>query len=373
MSNNSSKNNPFQNNNTFSLNTLFKNNVKLNNNYNSNVNNNSELILNIFSYFNIIPRDYNKVKKLIKSWIGIENLIFWKDGQIFLNNESKYCNKIPLTNCTKNSKCSMYKTKCVNKNTIKEFKCETIVKNQFNKNEFIVKKMYSTKIEFDPQTNVDFKYYMFIPSLYSKTCYIVFATGATLYDSEILNSTFKFEIKKVIEYIFELSSYFNNIVLCGHSLGCVLSQLISLEIIKMNKELFLDKIWIIGSAPFKWLNPIDKDIYNHYSDGKKIIFSSGFIDNENNKQIDYYYYDLSDNLTHSKIFILYVKEENFENLDKIKIINTDTEENIKKMSARNARNLPKRTKEINGKIYPIILHGWKPLYINLLKSIFTIS
>jgi len=89
---------------------------------------------------------------------------------------------------------------------------------------------------------------------------------------------------------------------------------------------------------------------------KKIIFSFEFIGNENNKQIDYYYYDLSNNLTYSKILVLYIREENFENLDKIKIINTDTEENIKKMSATNAHNLPKRMKEINSKSYPIILH-----------------
>jgi hypothetical protein len=268
------------------------------------------------------------------------------------------------TNCDeRSSECEIYESHstndkvCVSKKRIKKFQSDTIapiIKGKNNKDYKLLetkllhvvdnrKKLYKGQIY----------YYIFL-SVQSGNIYILFSTG----------ESFKQNIHKYIELGKFLAKLVNDIltiklmrdqkiIICGHSLGCVLSLYTGMILHEMNPLYFSEKCVIVGSAPFKFTNNVDtstminKDSYEKFSNLKNVkIFVIGYfyedvfyIDalvNNDNGENDYSYEPFT--------YIGYNKQH------KIDIIN---DEDIHTMQSITDTNLQ------------IDLHQWKNYYKTL--------
>lgn len=148
----------------------------------------------------------------------------------------------------------------------------------------------------------------------SDNIYLIFPAGEILYDLYDSKYFLHHYFDHVLEYILQLN--FNNIILGGHSMGCVYAQYIGNLLLKKNLYFFESKIWIVGTAPFKWIKPEDLDLYNSYFLRKILIF--GLVEED---KIDKFIINGETNLLQSNIYILeYSLEEDSINNDKSKII-----------------------------------------------------
>lgn len=164
-----------------------------------------------------------------------------------------------------------------------------------NKNTFVKNYEFNTILSSDDNQKLFF--YVF-NEIESRNVYLIFPAGDvlhSLYNSEFfLNIYFNY----VIEYIKQLDA--DNIILGGHSMGCVYAQFIGNKLLKENRDLFESKIWIVGTAPFKWIKPEDIELYNIYFFKKILIF--GLVKED---VIDSFLLKGNNNLFQSNIYILY--------------------------------------------------------------------
>jgi hypothetical protein len=99
-------------------------------------------------------------------------------------------------------------------------------------------------------------YYYALVSYSSNNIYILFSTGSILSDSE-LNDEFTRDFLDTISdnvlSMIDLGFAKTKIVLCGHSMGCVLSLSTAQILQHKNMDLFNSKIIVVGSCPTKFL------------------------------------------------------------------------------------------------------------------------
>ena len=199
-------------------------------------------------------------------------LASWKSGKKYLLYKTdSNCKNKSATNCTSNEKCNIYRsetrrtTMCVNKNSIKTFEKGSVIKN----------KLYDLPYRLiNHSEDKAFEQYLILED--ENNCFILFNYGEVLYENILYGEELKKNISIIAQKIIrELSGKYENLVLCGHSIGCVFASMIGMQIFKENPE-FRDKLYVIGSAPFKWLRPIDADLYNQYK-SNFIIFGGEFL------------------------------------------------------------------------------------------------
>lgn len=229
-----------------------------------------DIINRIFEYFDIIEKKlmYN----LIKGWMGIQNIIYWEYGKPYkLNGTNKF-----------------------------------LIKNEFIRNpinRLLYKLIDTQSIEYKLLDDMKLEIKIFIfREIRTNNIYFVFGPGIECVKDELYNK----RINHIIYYIRSIIKMYvrNNrdqkIILCGHSFGCVLSQLVALKSIKREGKEFVKKhIWLLGSGSFRWLRPKDKELYETTMNEKYIIFGYG------NKSYNNYYMSLINiNLLQTRIFVL---------------------------------------------------------------------
>lgn len=242
-----------------------------------------DIINRIFDYFDIIEKKlmYN----LIKGWMGIQNIIYWEYGKPYkLNGTNKF-----------------------------------LIENEFIRNpinRLLYKLIDTQSIHYEPFIKFNIKIKIFIfKEIYTKNIYFVFGPGIECVEEELYNK----EINHIIYYIRSIIKMYiiNNrdqkIILCGHSFGCVLSQLVALKLIKKKGEEFVKKhIWLLGSGSFRWLRPKDKELYERIMNKRYIIFGYG------NKNYNNYYMSLYNiRLLQTRIFVLRDGRESSEYENKV--------------------------------------------------------
>jgi hypothetical protein len=220
------------------------------------------------------------LKEFTRNWTEIENLIEWNFDQEYLidldSNKEDICEKKPLETCLvktleDDNDCVLYKKKkCVNSERRQIFGIGARVESQINKqNKFkVVDAIFD---EYVPPS-IGFR---FFESEYFK-CYILKNNNNLYFLLSVGNIRFdiyeseecKEFIKKIINNIktYYTNEQIENIILCGHSQGCVISQYIGLMIIKDNEAFFTEKIWIVGSGPFHWIHVEDKVLFESHKD-----------------------------------------------------------------------------------------------------------
>ena len=244
-----------------------------------------------------IDNNKEKLLQFVKNWINIQNLSFWNIGQTYLmNKKNDECSLKEIDNCVSDI-CDKYfskstKTeKCVAKERIKEFVNNAIINNR--KQQIKYKLIH---IKLDVELGM---YYYVLEQINTNNCYILFSSGNVMSKEDLYNRLRIKFYKEAKEYIEALP--YENIILCGHSLGCVLAQIIGLEIIKENYNFFKERVWIIGSAPFLWLD-MDKEEFNRLTKDRMIIFAS-FV-KRGHEIPDIFLYKGSKELDQSKIIVI---------------------------------------------------------------------
>lgn len=252
----------------------------------------------------------DEIKKYIKKWVSIENIVCrhgnnppldignkvgfrsfiddsnWKGKRDEENNVIDSCEKIDLDNCEKEDRCKIYKSskgeKCINASRIKFFEGNELAQKITGKfgDEF---KLYYT---------IPFNLEDILISLYchilvnNNDIYVLFNCGK-VFDS---NALYKQEFIEYLNKLFsKIMNYkFNKLILCGHSMGCVLALRFGYFIFKNFKNTFFNKCLIIGAAPFKWMPKDEKEFNNLPNVFIFINSSAGYdrilIENENNEK-----------------------------------------------------------------------------------------
>jgi hypothetical protein len=58
------------------------------------------------------------------------------------------------------------------------------------------------------------------------------------------------EIENVINQLAESFDFDKQVVMCGHSFGCVMAQVLACKLIDLKKD--ISKVFVVGSAPYQW-------------------------------------------------------------------------------------------------------------------------
>jgi hypothetical protein len=256
-----------------------------------------------------------------KNWVNIQNIIFWDAGKAYLigkNNENN-CIQYPNNGCP-DEKCSIYtsestrKTKCVSKERMKiypgnifdntnEYRINSKNKNKQYK---IIKKMELQQYTANSK-KIIYISYCFLQDIETEDLYIIFGPGVVYNENELYTQEILGILDNIANNILEILSKkrLRNIILCGHSFGCVLAQIIGILLIKKSMEL-INNLWIIGSAPFLWLREEDIVYYQAFIEANRIIIFGlycNLYDEELNGEIlkDPYLFDGDPKLMRSKI------------------------------------------------------------------------
>lgn len=268
----------------------------------------------IFKYFGIKERElmYN----LINGWMGIQNTIYWDVGKKYeLNGTTKFLN------------------------------IDSFIRNPINGLLYQLIDIINIKITF-PDIDFDTKIFIF-KEVDTDNIYFIFGPGIECNQEELYGS----QINNIVYHVISIiKSYIKDrtqkIILCGHSFGCVLSQLVALKLIKFKGKKFVKRhIWLLGSGSFRWLRPRDKELYERIIKGKYIIFGYG-----NATYNNYYMSLINIKLLQTKIFVLRDGRESSEYENKV------TQRDIARISRYNI------SKKISA-------HEWKT-YLRELKKYF---
>ena len=197
----------------------------------------------------------------IREWLALENIVTKEFNQKFLvpllPNTKDECLKKGFVDC--NNNCYNYfsistgKKMCVTKTRIKRF--EALEKSHIIVGKNGVSYRLMSTVKFDETIDNNVIYYYIFLSLSTNNIYILFNTGIVFTNDEFQNNKLKSFLQQLIDEI--LNEHLNpeqKIIICGHSMGCVLSLYTGMMIQKTNEEFFNSKIIIIGSAPFKYSN-----------------------------------------------------------------------------------------------------------------------
>jgi len=252
----------------------------------------------------------DEIKKYIKKWVSIENIVCrhgdnppldignkvgfrsfiddsnWKGKRDEENNVIDSCEKIDLDNCEKNDRCKIYKSskgeKCINASRIKFFEGNELAQKITGKFGDKFKLYYTIPFNLD-----DIKISLYCHILVNNNdIYVLFNCGK-IFDS---NALYKQEFIEYLNKLFsKIMKYkFNKLILCGYSMGCVLALRFGYFIFKNFKNTFFNKCLIIGAAPFKWM-PKDEKEFNNLPNvfifiNKLFGYDRILIENENNEK-----------------------------------------------------------------------------------------
>ena len=279
----------------------------------------------------------------IQNWVNIENISFWEIGKKFLRaNPITDCETKPLEECKDSDICDIYisqtteQEKCVTKERIQTFN-ESIIfedsskdKKQYRFLYFIYsERMPRTKQQYEDdirkkypenpelmiqklKTTINYDCYCYVvQSVLDDSIYILFSSGKVIKKEELYNESGRIQgfINMLTQFIENLS---DKVYLCGHSMGCVLAQIVGLKLIKKNPDFFQENCTIIGSAPFKWIEEEDIFLYKDYLD-KFHIFVLGLDSNI----IDPFFYKGDTTLQQMYPIVLLNSNENITTLELI--------------------------------------------------------
>jgi hypothetical protein len=227
-----------------------------------------------------------KLNNFLEKWVDIENLILWDYHQEFLEDfiGTDFCTEIPLKECETNVDCTTYKNaKCVNKSRKKNLDTGVTVSDK-QKNEYTFLDYIHYEYDpLDPDGSIKreqdsgfllmrrvtiriFKCYIFQQKT-TKDIFLLFSIGniySNIYTNEFVQQFINLVMTSINEKYLQNDAY-ENIILCGHSQGCVIAQFIGLSIMKQHPTIFVDKCWIIGSGPFHWINREDVPLFESFS------------------------------------------------------------------------------------------------------------
>lgn len=111
-----------------------------------------------------------------------------------------------------------------------------------------------------------------------KQLYILSAIGNV--DVDIWHPEYEEQFKKIYNQYIYFSEEYDKLILCGHSMGAVLSLRIGYYIWVHNPELFNEKCIVLGTCPYKWRPSMDDIDYNikyteesmiEYEDKKNVV------------------------------------------------------------------------------------------------------
>ena len=255
--------------------------------------------IHIKYYFNITNYSMASLDEYIKEWISIENIAADKKfGQQFLEDlnpdMNDKCSEKNLLSCSEeDSSCVVYHSsrigehdECVSKTRVKRFvegteENPTIITGK-NRRKYII--IHSDEIILTTSRFVGSKimevdisiYYYVLVSKSTKNIYILFSTGSILSDHELNDEMLLGFLEGIlynISYLYEnVVSESNKIVLCGHSMGCVLALSVAQLLKNRNTELFDSKIVVVGSSPTKFLTPQDKSEFHNLPNIKIFVY-----------------------------------------------------------------------------------------------------
>jgi len=219
----------------------------------------------------IIPN----INEYIKEWLAIENIATKRFGQKYLvnypNDADDPCEETVIDECDDNKryKCRKYvsnstnKNTCVSKDRIKKFQAPNTIVGRYSINS---KTQYS--IKFEMKESVLFNncffikgrtfpmYYHIMLSTETNNVYILFPAGGIFEKDEFnKNPELKEFLQELVDKILEQEAYkMKKIIICGHSMGCVLALYTGMIMQKQDKDFFDNNVIIVGSAPFKYAN-----------------------------------------------------------------------------------------------------------------------
>jgi hypothetical protein len=197
----------------------------------------------------------------IKEWLALENIATKDFEQEYLEprtiSEKDNCEQKAATPSACTNDCDVYTSTstnsktCVTKSRIKKFRESPTLKGKNGKTYNLKEAVLFEQDE--ESIGADVYYYIF-ESTESGKIYILFPTGIPFKKDEYTeNPGLKAFLQKLINKLTTLYSN-NTIIICGHSMGCVLSLYTGRMIKEENSEFFNKKVKIIGSAPFKHFN-----------------------------------------------------------------------------------------------------------------------
>lgn len=232
----------------------------------------------------------------IKEWLALQNIVTHKYGKKYLekSNGQDECEQWTNDICNKKIDCDIYESetqnsiKCVSKSRIKHFMSSDVSPRIIGKNQQYYKLISTVKFNGTihyKDNIVNIYYYMFL-SEETNHIYILFPTGYIFDENYIeTNNELKKFINDLRDKILNHQMKPNQkIIICGHSLGCVLSLYTAMALKDKNKDFFNSNIIIIGSAPFKYSKNED---FNYLTNVK--IFAIG-LKLENTVYVDCFLY-----------------------------------------------------------------------------------
>jgi len=228
----------------------------------------------------------------IREWLALENIVTKKFKQKYLapllpdkkdkcseEEINKDCESRNNNNCQIYSSSSTNIKTCVTKTRIKRFESTEKSPIIYGKNGNSYRLMSTVKFDGIIKGN-EIYYYVFL-SLSTSNIYILFSTGPVFTKDEFQNTELKSFLQELISKILqEVLSSEQKVIICGHSMGCVLSLYTGMMIQKTNEDFFNSKIIIIGSAPFKYSND---SLFSNLPNVKIFVFCQ-IEDNNDNKK-----------------------------------------------------------------------------------------
>ena len=243
----------------------------------------------------------------IKEWLALQNIVTHKYGKKYLEilNGTDDCEKLNNNECEQDNKCHIYisetiqnSIKCVSKSRIKQFMSYEVSPRIIGKNQEYYKLLSTVEfkgtIQYEKNT-VKIYYYIFL-SEKTNNIYILFPTGNIFYENYIetnkhLNKFIHTLIDEILNHTMQPNQ---KIIICGHSMGCVLSLYTAMVLKQTNEDFFNSNIIIIGSAPFKYSKNED---FNYLTNVK--IFAIG-LKSHNTVYVDCFLYNGPDGLNNYK-------------------------------------------------------------------------
>lgn len=156
---------------------------------------------------------------------------------------------------------SQAKTLCVSKITIKTFTSGHTISGKNGEEYEIIDSVEPITLNISKTNGRQVELYCLLFS--SKTAgnlYVLFPTGLifedeTIFQGEIMTHFLDSIYTKLFELLAPIQESGKKIVLCGHSMGCVLAIHLALKIQERNQEEFMNHFIVMGSAPYRCLHP----------------------------------------------------------------------------------------------------------------------
>ncbi len=208
-----------------------------------------------------LHENFNKI--YISEWISLENIVAHDFGKKYLtqmkSGESDECEDKEWEECV--DKCtsnitSTDKNICVSRNRIKRFTTEKELANKITgKNRQKYKLVDSEFLSSDMTI-----YYLVFISEETNHIYVLFPTGRAFcrneddYDcnNELHNPKINQFLNGLITKLLRDHNRDSKIVICGHSMGCVLALHTAMLLKTRDEAFFHSRVVVVGSGPFKY-------------------------------------------------------------------------------------------------------------------------